>query len=272
MLKAGSVLLVHPQYGRHEIISIAPDAKGWNYVHFSALRLALGALHAGNTGGNEVLIVLIGGTAKIQCGDACWDRVGSRVTPFAGPPEAVYLPAQSDYEIQAMTDCEVAVCGAVARGAARSARFIKLSQGDARGRGTGNAQRTIYNILMGEDEASTLFVTEVLTPPGNWSSYPPHKHDTDNPPTESALEELYYYRAMPAPGFAFQRIYTKDGELDETVTAHDRDVVLVPRGYHVCAAAAEYAIYYLNVLAGPKHVYHMTFDPDHEWIRKGWTW
>jgi 5-deoxy-glucuronate isomerase len=125
---------------------------------------------------------------------------------------------------------------------------------------------------MDPDDASSLFVTEVVTPAGNWSSYPPHKHDRDDPPNESALEEIYYYRARPAGGFAFQRVYTPEKDLDESIAARDRDVVLVPRGYHVCAAAPGYEIYYLNVLAGPKHVYHMTFDPAHAWIKEGWTW
>ncbi len=266
------MLLLRPNRDGREIVSVAPDGRDWNHVHFSALRLPRGALRRGDTGTNEVVIVLIGGTARIESAAASWERVGNRSTPFQGAPQAVYLPAGCAYEIHAVTDCEAAICGAAARGPAREARFIALTESDSHERGAGNARRSIYDILMGEDDASALFITEVFTPPGHWSSYPPHKHDTDDPPRESALEELYYYRAMPAQGFAFQRIYSADGSLDETVTAHDRDVVLVPRGYHVCAAAAEYGIYYLNVLAGPKHVYHMTFDSQHEWIREGWTW
>ena len=226
----------------------------------------------GSTFQNEVVLVFIQGTAGVFSTEGFWPAVGKRESPFRGLPEALYLPPGAAYTVEAKTDCEIAVCGGIARGERRPARLLALEEGDELTRGTGHAQRRIHNILMDPDSASTLFITEVITPPGNWSSYPPHKHDRDDPPNESALEEIYYYRAEPRSGFAFQRVYTADGDLDETVTAHDGDVVLVPRGYHVCSAAAEYAIYYLNVLAGPKHVYHMTFDPAHEWIKEGWTW
>ncbi len=255
-----------------EILSVRPDGRQWKYISFSVVRLTSGATHAAESGDNEVVLLFISGSASVEAGQSAWATVGKRHTPFDGPPQAVYVPPQRQYKVEALSECEVAICSAPDSRAQLPPRLIALSPEHQHIRGTGKAQRRIYDIIMDPDAASALFVTEVLTPPGNWSSYPPHKHDEDDPPRESALEELYYYRAMPASGFAFQRIYTKNGDLDETITAHDRDAVLVPRGYHVCAAAAEYSIYYLNVLAGPKHVYHMTFDPDHEWIRKGWTW
>jgi 5-deoxy-glucuronate isomerase len=255
-----------------EIASVTPNGNDWRYVHFRVLRLRRGTAYAGDTASNEVLLFMIEGMANVQSSCGNWQEVGSRATPFEGAPDAVYLPARSAYELLAVTDCEVAVCGASARNGMHGGRRITLSERDAHVRGSGHAERRIYNVLMDASAADSLFVTEVVTPPGNWSSYPPHKHDVDDPPTESALEEIYYYRAQPSAGFAFQRVYSADGELDETITARDHDVVLVPRGYHVCAAAAEYSIYYLNVLAGPKHVYHMTFDPQHEWIKEGWAW
>lgn len=254
-----------------EVVSVLPNGNGWHYIDFKVLRMPAGKTHAWVTGNSETMAVLVEGTADVRCDADEWRGVGGRASPFDGPPQAVYVPQRTQCEIEARDDCEIAVCSAPARGV-YPARRLALKREDAHERGSGNAQRIIYNILMDEDAASTLFVTEVITPPGHWSSYPPHKHDVDDPPRESALEELYYYRAQPSTGFAFQRVYTHDGDLDETITARDRDVVLVPRGYHVCAAAAEYAIYYLNVLAGPKHVYHMTFDPEHDWICKGWTW
>jgi 5-deoxy-glucuronate isomerase len=267
-----SPLLVRPRsHGYGEVVAVAPNGNGWRYIDFKVLRISAGDTYSQNTGACEAVIVFIEGNADVRCGADTWRDVGRRRSPFDGPPHAVYLPRETSCTLHARTDCEIAVCAAPASGN-HSARLIQLHESDGRERGTGNAQRRIYDILMDADAASTLFVTEVITPPGHWSSYPPHKHDTDDPPRESALEELYYYRAQPAGGFAFQRVYTLEGDLDETVTAHDRDIVLVPRGYHVCAAAAQYAVYYLNVLAGPKHVYHMTFDPQHEWIREGWAW
>ncbi len=258
------------KYG--EIVRVVPNGDDWKYVGLSVVGLQAGESLAGRSGEKEVALVFIEGSADVQCAGTTWNGVGTRKTPFEGPPEGAYVPANSTYEIRALTDCEVAVCSAPADGAPRSPRRLALTDRNAHIRGTGHAVRRVHNILMDPDEASGLFITEVITPAGNWSSYPPHKHDTDDPPRESALEEIYYYRAQPSAGFAFQRVYTADGDLDETMTAHDRDLVLVPRGYHVCVAAAEYTIYYLNVLAGPKHVYHMSFDPQHEWIKRGWPW
>jgi 5-deoxy-glucuronate isomerase len=133
-------------------------------------------------------------------------------------------------------------------------------------RGHDRTARTVHHLLPPEAPAGRLILFEVITPGGNWSSYPPHKHDTDDPPRERALEELYYYRFDRPEGFAVQRVYSADRSLDETVTAGDGDVVLVPRGYHAVAAAAGYDCYYLNVMAGPVREWRFTVDPDHVWL------
>jgi 5-deoxy-glucuronate isomerase len=254
-----------------DIVHVAPNGENWKRISFRVVRLRAGEHLRGQSGDDEIAIVVIGGTIAVRSSEGEWPAVGKRTDPFAGPPETLFLPASTAYEVAAATEAEVAICGAPAR-ERHAARLIVTSADSEFVRGAGSAERRIRNILMGSDEASALFLTEVITPPGNWSSYPPHKHDVDDPPNESQLEELYYYRAQPAAGFAVQRVYSADCDLDETITAHDRDVVLVPRGYHVCAAAAGYWIYYLNVLAGPRHVYHMTFDPAHAWIKENWTW
>ena len=126
--------------------------------------------------------------------------------------------------------------------------------------------RTIHQILMEDRPAERLLVTEVLTPAGHWSSYPPHKHDTDDPPNESYLEETYYFRARDPRAFALQRVYTADRSLDESVAARDGDLVLVPRGYHTVSAPPGYDLYYLNVMAGPTRAWAISNDPDHEWM------
>ena len=254
-----------------EVVRVAPNGGDWNYITFSARRMPARERLQGKTRDDESVIVVIGGTVGVTSSAGAWNEVGKRADPFSGPAQSVYLPAATTYEIQAHTDAEIALCSARARGR-HPARLIAPADDAEYVRGEGHARRRIHNILMRPEEAGTLFLTEVVTFPGNWSSYPPHKHDEDNPPFESQLEELYYYRARPPSGFAFQRVYTADGDLDETMTVQDGDAVLVPRGYHVCAAAAEYWIYYLNVLAGPKHLYHMTFDPAHAWIKENWTW
>ncbi|HEY5095554.1 MAG TPA: 5-deoxy-glucuronate isomerase [Candidatus Eremiobacteraceae bacterium] len=254
-----------------ELVASSPGNAEMKFISFRVVRMLAGERIEADTGKDEVALVLIAGTVDVLSSAGAWKSIGKRPDPFSGPPEAVYLPPAASYEIRASRDAEVAVCGAPAR-ELHAARIIAPSADAEYTRGDGQAQRRVRNILMDDGDASTLFLTEVVTLPGNWSSYPPHKHDEDNPPVESQLEELYYYRARPAAGFAFQRVYTPGGDLDETITAHDGDVVLVPRGYHVCAGAAGYWIYYLNVLAGPKHTYHMTFDPSHAWIKENWTW
>jgi 5-deoxy-glucuronate isomerase len=267
-----SSLLIRANEVRNgEIVVVERNGDDWKYINFRAVHVRAGQSLRAETRDDEVVIVLIAGTVDIVSSAGTWRGVGKRINPFSGSPEAVYLPSSLTYEIRATADAEIAICGAPARGAF-AARVIATPADAEYMRGDGQAKRRVRNILMNDGEAGTLFLTEVVTLPGNWSSYPPHKHDTDDPPFESELEELYYYRAQPQQGFAFQRVYTANGELDETMTVRDRDVVLVPRGYHVCAAAAGYWIYYLNVLAGPKHIYHMSFDPPHEWIKENWEW
>jgi 5-deoxy-glucuronate isomerase len=135
-------------------------------------------------------------------------------------------------------------------------------------RGHGSQERFVRPILMADREAESLLVCEVLTPAGHWSSYPPHKHDRDDPPRETLLEETYYHRVRPAGGFGLQRVYTDDGTLDQTLAFGDRDCVLVPRGYHTVSAPPGYEVYYLNVMAGPVRAWSVVDDPDHAWTRE----
>jgi 5-deoxy-glucuronate isomerase len=126
--------------------------------------------------------------------------------------------------------------------------------------------RYVRNILPQTEPADSLLVVEVLTPGGHWSSYPPHKHDKAVEGQETALEETYYHRLRPSQGFAFQRVYTDDRDLDETFCVQDGDVVLVPRGYHPVGAPHGYDLYYLNVMAGPERKWIFRNDPAHEWM------
>ena len=151
-------------------------------------------------------------------------------------------------------------------GGSFEARLIPPEEVAYSQRGVGSNVRHVFDILPETKPAHSLLVVEVITPAGNWSSYPPHKHDTDAPPDESLLEETYYHRIDPPQGFAFQRVYTGDGTLDETMTVHDRDVIMVPKGYHPVGAAHGYQLYYLNVMAGPKRVWKFTTEPAHRWL------
>jgi 5-deoxy-glucuronate isomerase len=243
-------------------------------VGFSAVRLLPGQSYEGQTAGREVALVIIEGICGVQSSAGSWPRIGGRPDPFSGKPDVLYLPPGTSFHVESDSHdgpVEIALCSAPAQGTL-PARLIPASTIPVHVRGSGQATRTIHNILMEDQQAESLLITEIQSPPGNWSSYPPHKHDRDAFPEETQLEESYYFRLRPRQGFALQRVYTADGSLDQTVAARDGDLVLVPRGYHVVAAAASYDVYYLNVLAGPRRALRMSFDPDHEWIMKGWAW
>ena len=180
---------------------------------------------------------------------------------------SVYVPYQDSIEIVANSDIEIALCSAPGGGNFET-RLISPQDIDYQLRGESTNTRHIYNILPENHPAHSLLVVEVKTPAGNWSSYPPHKHDSDNIPTESYLEETYYHRLNPEQGFAFQRVYTDSRDIDETMAVENHDVVMVPRGYHPVGAPHGYDLYYLNVMAGPSRAWHFNNDKDHEWIMK----
>jgi 5-deoxy-glucuronate isomerase len=239
------------------VISITPESAGWRYVGLEVLHLAAGVQAQRDTADREVCIVVLSGTVHISSAHGDWPDVGGRRSPFDGLPEGAYLPPQTTFSVLsagagASGVAEVALCFAPARtGAAAGARRLPGSAIVPQTRGSGPSERVVHPILMtaGTEEAESLLVTEVLTPAGNWSSYPPHKHDRDALPAESYLEETYYHRIDPSQGFVVQRIYTDDRGLDETLAITDGQVVLVPRGYHPVGAPAGYRSYYLNGLS-----------------------
>jgi 5-deoxy-glucuronate isomerase len=258
-------LLVRPRATAADdgtLLTITPESAGWGHVGFEVLSLDTGRVSRRGTEERELCVVVVEGRCVVRSEHGEWE-IGGRADPWSGPPDAAYLPPRTDLEIEGAGLAEVALCWAPANGGA-SARV--LEPGPVEVRGTGNYERRIHNILMGDRPADSLLVTEVLTPGGHWSSYPPHKHDRDAMPDESFLEETYYHRVVPAHGFGLQRVYTADGDLDETVAVRDRDTVLVPRGYHTVSAPPGYDLYYLNVMAGPTRAWAISNDPDHEWM------
>jgi 5-deoxy-glucuronate isomerase len=241
---------------------VTPESAGWSYVGFEVLRLEPGHAHRRDTEQRECCAVVLSGRAHIQSAHGDWRDLGGRPDPFSGRPDAAYLPPGTQFELGG--EGEVALCTAPAVGGA-TPRLLSGDEVEVEVRGYGAQERTATPILTGDEAADSLLVCEVLTPPGHWSSYPPHKHDRNAMPEESFLEETYYHRISPAQGFALQRVYTADGSLDETVVVRDRDVVLVPRGYHTVSAPPGYAVYYLNAMAGPVRAWAIANDPDHEW-------
>jgi len=251
--------------GAGPVVLVTPESAGWSYVGFEVYELRRGEGIRQPTGGREVCVVMLVGQADIAAGSHFWKSVGSRRTVFEGPPDSVYAPPGGAIEVIASSEiCEVALCWAPATSGADAA-LMPASGVRPFKRGSGRTERTIHNILMEDRPAESLLVTEVLTPAGNWSSYPPHRHDTDDPPNETYLEETYYHRLARREGFAVQLVYSDDRSLDEAIQVRDGDVVLVPRGYHPVAAGPGYDLYYLNVMAGPRRRWLVTTDPDHRW-------
>jgi 5-deoxy-glucuronate isomerase len=252
--------------GLGRIVEVTPESAGWTYVGFDLYRLAPADQARQDTAEREVCLVLVSGRARIAAGERDFGVLGERVSPFSGKPWSVYVPAGSDWAVTAETDVELAVCSAPGRPGSYPPRVIGPNDLHQETRGAGTNTRHVTNIIPEWEPADGLLVVEVITPGGCTSSYPPHKHDQDNFPHETRLEEVYYHRINPPQGFAFQRVYTDDLSLDETMTVMDGDVTLVPRGYHPCAALHGYDLYYLNVMAGPKRVWRFYNQPEHEWL------
>lgn len=260
-------LLRKPLAPEGTLHDISPADAGWAYVGFQLHRMAPGARVAGGEPGREVILVLVEGHARVQGAGADWGVMGARLDVFEKTaPHCLYLPPGEAWSAEAVGGCTLAVCTAPGRGGYPARRLgpegITLTP-----RGQGANLRHINNIAMeNRDVAESLLVTEVFTPAGNWSSYPSHRHDEDDFPRMTLLEETYYHRLNPPQGFAIQRVYTEDGALDETMTVKNHDVVLVPRGHHPCAAPYGYELYYLNVMAGPLRKWRFQNDPAHDWI------
>ena len=249
------------------VLTITPSSARWKYVGFEVRRLAAGQEVVLTSAGREACVVILTGTADVRVGDLSFPGLGGRKSVFDDvAPGAVYAPAGSRLAIQATSAADIALCSAPAS-LVMEARAIGGERMPREVRGEGTNRRLVRNVLPETEPAERLLVVEVITPGGHWSSYPPHKHDTDVPPTETQLEEIYYHRLNPTQGFAFQRVYTDDRSIDETVCVEDGDVVLVPRGYHPVGAPHGYDLYYLNVMAGPVRRWIVRDDPAHAWIK-----
>jgi 5-deoxy-glucuronate isomerase len=263
-----SPLLVKAAPEGREIVNITPERAGWTYVGFRAIRLRPGEVEALTTGSKELCLVVLSGTVDVRVQNETFSALGTRDSVFDDiSPAAVYVPPGQSVSICATRDAEVALCTAPAGAQPRPLRVIDSAAMRRSVRGAGSNTRYVCDILPHDDPgADHLLVVEVITPAGHSSSYPPHKHDSETPPTETQLEETYYHRLNPPQGFAFQRVYTDDRSLDEACAVEDHDVVMVPRGYHPVVAPHGYDLYYLNVMAGPNRFWVFRNDPAHEWM------
>jgi 5-deoxy-glucuronate isomerase len=260
-------------------LAISPEDAGWTYCGLRIVRLAPGERRELDTGPDEVAVVPLAGSAAVEVEGRRLELEG-RASVFARVTDWAYLPLGAEVVLSSDAGCELALASARAERRFEPAH-VPAEDVPVEIRGAGQATRQITNFLApgAFDACDRLIAVEVLTPEGNWSSYPPHKHD-DTPGSLADNEEIYYFRLgrtgsvqTSAEGFALHRTYTADGSIDETVVVRDGDAFLVPRGYHgPCVAAPGYPLYYLNVMAGPNPERTMATvdDPAYAWIRAGW--
>jgi 5-deoxy-glucuronate isomerase len=274
-----SKLLVHPEPEAADYMRITPAKANWEHLHFAARRMQAGQRWDHDTNETELAIVVLGGVCRVawqkgsQRGE--WAKVGRRADVFSGMPYAMYLSRHTHFVLEALRDELDVAYGWCATDEDHAAALVTPDQVTIEIRGGANATRQINGLINPGFDCQRLVVVEVYTPSGNWSSYPPHKHDAhrvapDGGLLEADLEEVYFYKLDRPEGYAIQRVYTADGRLDETLLAHNDDVVLVPEGYHPVVSAHGYTTYYLNFLAGSAQSLANSDDPDHAWIKDTW--
>ena len=272
---AGRSLLIPPDFNQDEYIHVTPSSAGWEHLSFAARKMKRGDTWDFETQKNELALVVLGGVCQVTSNRGAWTDVGRRANVFVGMPYTLFLPADTRVTVEATSEeLDIAYGWCVAT-AEHSPRLVKPAEVEIEIRGGANVTRQINKMIPPGFPASRLVVVEVYTPSGNWSSYPPHKHDEHIVDAagnilEADLEEVYFYKIDRPEGFAYQRIYTPDGKIDELVLARDGHLVLSPQGYHPVVAAPGYNCYYLNMLAGSAQSLAATDDPEHTWVKETW--
>jgi 5-deoxy-glucuronate isomerase len=260
-------------------VAVDPARAGWRHLSYEVRVVRDGAISLDAAPGQETCLVVQAGHDVTVSDDAGgrWSLPG-RVGVFDDLPSALWLPDGRPLEVRVQRAPATGRAVVVIARAPRSVRDgvsdepIAIGPADVavETRGAGNATRQISHIIAPSFPADRLEVVEVLTPSGNWSSWPPHKHDVDAMPTEAVLEEIYHYRFRRRDAWAIQRVYRADRSRDALFEVRDGDVVLVTDGYHPFAAAHGDDAYYLNALAGDRRTMACSFDPDLDWVRDTW--
>jgi 5-deoxy-glucuronate isomerase len=271
-----SPLLVTPDFTNSAYIQVTPASAGWDYLHFTACQMHQHEAWTFETDENELALVVLGGICTVDSNRGKWSGIGHRPSVFDGMPYTLYLPRQTRFTVTASSGALDFACGWCPAGEDHPPRLVTPAEVQTEIRGGGNVTRQINKMIPPGFDCSRLVVVEVYTPSGNWSSYPPHKHDqhivnAQGNLLEADLEEIYFYKINRTEGFAYQRIYTADRELDELILVADSHLVLSPRGYHPVVAAPGYHCYYLNMLAGSAQSLAASDDPDHAWVKDTWT-
>jgi 5-deoxy-glucuronate isomerase len=265
---------------RHASVWLDPGSRSLEWCGLRVIQLAAEAFTTFATGRLEMAVLPLSGSVSVEVEGHRFGLVG-RTGVFDSVTDWAYLPIDAEVRISALNG-PVLLALPSARAEERHDP-VRIDAGDVpvELRGAGPSSRQLNNFMAPEvfDGAHRLMCTEVLTPDGNWSSYPPHRHDGEGECTVNN-EEIYYFRVgstvtgdCSPDGFAIHRTYTDDGEVDVNVAVRDGDVFTIPRGYHgPCVAPPGYPLYYLNVLAGPTGERTMAFcdDPTHHWVRSSW--
>ena len=268
-------LLVPPNFNLDEYIHVTPQSAGWDHLSFAARQMKRGDRWDFETHESELAHVVLSGVCEITSNIGNWTDVGRRPNVFSGMPYTLFLPPGTRFTVEAKSQpLDIAYGWCVAK-EAYPARLVKPAEVEIEIRGGDNVTRQINKMIPPGFPASRLVVVEVYTPSGNWSSYPPHKHDehivdASGKILEADLEEVYFYKIDRPEGFAYQRIYTPDRKIDELLLVRDSHLVLSPRGYHPVVAAPGYNCYYLNMLAGSAQSLAATDDPDYAWVKETW--
>ncbi|HXD09298.1 MAG TPA: 5-deoxy-glucuronate isomerase [Anaerolineales bacterium] len=247
-----------------------PSTNPCKLLEFGLLKLEAGETYSAESGEREVLAVLLGGRASFEVGKKRFEKVGGRPNVFSGKPHSVYIPVKSKFTIAADTRVEIALASAPSDLEVEP-YMIEPSKVTTIVAGAANFKRTLYQILTlaGQPDlpARRLIVGETFTPSGNWSTYPPHKHQVDDLPREAYHEEMYYFRVNPSDGFGICHYYNEEGE-EENFTIRDNSIHMLPRGYHTVVSAPGYTTYYLWFLAGNQRVQAVVDDPQEGWVAK----
>ena len=258
-----------------EIVRITPEVARWGYSGLRVLVLGPGEVERGDTGGDELIVLPLTGPCAVDT-DAGGADLAGRGDVFSAVTDCAYVPRDTAYQISTSRGGRFALVSARAQAEGLPFRHVKADEVRVEVRGAGASSRRVNNFGTPDVlEADRLIACEVFTPAGNWSSFPPHKHDTDRP-GESVLEEIYYFEVADGPsgpGLAYQRVYgTPERPADVLAEVRSGDVVIVPHGWHGPSMAVPgYDLYYLNVMAGPgKREWLICDDPAHSWVREQW--
>ncbi len=269
-------LLIAPDPELQEYIHITPARAGWEHLSFSAVHLASGEQWQFDTAGSELALVLLGGRCDVLSNAGEWRGLGSRADVFSGMPTALYLSRYTKLTVVADAEGVDFAAGWAAATQDFAPRLVRPEDVQVELRGGDNVSRQINKMLPPGFPCQRLVVVEVYTPGGNWSSYPPHKHDArkvapDGTLLEADLEEVYFYKiSKPESGYAYQRIYNDSRSIDQLMLVRNDHLVLSPEGYHPVVAAPGFDCYYLNILAGSDQSLAATDDPRYSWVKSTW--